>query len=86
MAEIIEIMQNVGNFISEKITGKILSTINDAGIITNSLTAKIVSLIIILSLIYISIKFLNSISKPIKWAIIFLLISFFVSIIITFNI
>ncbi len=78
-----EVITNVGDGVTG-ITESIVAKLLENGILTSIVFSKVLTLVIILIGIFVVIKFLNIISKPIKWIIIILLVILFASVLVTF--
>lgn len=73
----------VGDYVAG-LTQKVINFLDSKGIFTSSLTAKLITILIILSGIFVVIKFLNALSKPMKYVIIAILAFLIFSILFTF--
>ena len=85
--EFYNIIINQLNFVGDYVTDmfkKIIIFTSSLGLNLSQIQVKIISLIILLLLFFLSFKFLNLISKPIKWFIILLIIILILSIIFSF--
>lgn len=80
-------IQEIFNFIGENVsllTNKILTTLNDSGIITSLITAKLISLLLILGVTWVILHVFQNIKTPVKVLIYIVSGLLIVSILITF--
>jgi len=82
-----EKIRNIFSIIGEKVSfifGKIITFTANLGLNLNQLQIKIISLIILLVLFFIILKFVNIMKKPVKWSILLLILILILSIIFSF--
>ena len=78
-----EILNDVGTFVAS-LTQKGLELFQGTGIITSSITAKLISALIVLGLAYFVLSFFKNIQPLVRWLIIIVSILLLISIGITF--
>jgi len=80
--ELVQIVSKIGNWASY-LTEKVVQFLGELAIKTEPISAKIISVIILLVLAYVVLSILNITKKFIKWALIILIILLIISIVVS---
>ena len=81
-------LNKISDYIGEKVSGvtqKTLEFMVERGIFTSPTTSKIITILIVLVLSYLTIHFAKGLQKPIKWGIIITAIVLILSVLFSFG-
>ncbi|MEK6885049.1 MAG: hypothetical protein AABY22_35785 [Nanoarchaeota archaeon] len=81
--EVLTVLDKIGDFVSS-ITEKILSFIQDMGLITSPATAKIITILIVALIAYLILHFVSSLKTPVRVIIYILTGLLIISVLISF--